>query len=90
MIASSRYSMEETERRGDEIYERKVRPLVEAGNKGKIVAIDIESEDYVVADTGLAASDQLLARNPDAEIWCIRIGYPTVHRIGGSLRSTSE
>ena len=35
-----RYSAEETARRGDEIYEREVRAWVEAGNHGKVVAID--------------------------------------------------
>ncbi len=77
-----RYSAEETARRGDEIYEQRVRPLVERGNEGKVVAIDIETGDYVLADDALAASDQLLTRRHDAEIWCVRVGYRALHRIG--------
>lgn len=38
-----RYDPEEHARRGDDIYERSVRPQVEAGNRGRIVAIDIDS-----------------------------------------------
>jgi hypothetical protein len=34
------YSKEEFARRGDELYEAQVRPQVEEGNHGKIVAID--------------------------------------------------
>ncbi|MFB2937550.1 hypothetical protein ACE1B6_20065 [Aerosakkonemataceae cyanobacterium BLCC-F154] len=34
-----RYSKEEFAERGDRIYETQIRPLVEAGNHGKIVAI---------------------------------------------------
>jgi hypothetical protein len=40
-IRQPRYSKEEFARRGDEIYERDIRPVVEAENKGKFVAIDI-------------------------------------------------
>ena len=35
-----RYSKEEFARRGDEIHASQVRPQVEEGNHGKIVAID--------------------------------------------------
>ena len=45
-----RYNPEEHARRGDDIYERSVRPQVEAGNRGKIVAIDIDSGAFEVAD----------------------------------------
>jgi hypothetical protein len=41
-LRQPRYSKEEFARRGDEIYDYQVRPQVEAGNDGKIVAIDIE------------------------------------------------
>lgn len=77
-----RYSMEEFAQRGQTLYERDIRPLVETGNKGKIVAIDIETGEYELAEDTLTASDRLYARVPDAQIWCIRIGHRAVHRIG--------
>jgi hypothetical protein len=77
-----KYSREEHARRGQEIYEQQVRPLVEAGNKGKIVAIDIDSAAFEVDDDMVAADTRLLARFPDAQIWYVRVGYPAVHRIG--------
>ena len=77
-----RYTMEEHARRGDEIYESQVRPLVEEGNHGRIVAIDIDTGAYEVADDVLAASRRLLARLPDAQPWIVRIGYAAVDRIG--------
>jgi hypothetical protein len=84
------YSAEETAKLGDEIYERQVRPLVESGNHGKIVAIDVNTSAYVVDDTALAASDRLRVQYPNAEIWFVRIGHRALHRIGGvsSLRTT--
>lgn len=77
-----RYTKEESARRGQEIYETRVRPQVEEGNKGRIVAIDIESGEFEVADDTVAAADQLLARCPDAQTWFVRIGHRAVHRFG--------
>jgi hypothetical protein len=74
--------MEEHARRGTEMYEQRVRPQVEAGNRGKIVAIDIDSGAFEVDDNLLPACERLLARLPDAQIWCVRIGYPTVYHLG--------
>ncbi|MDQ3813606.1 MAG: hypothetical protein M3347_06610 [Armatimonadota bacterium] len=87
-VKQRRYSKEEFARRGNEIYERSVRPQVEEGNQGKIVAIDIETGAFEVADDVLTASDRLLARHPDAQTWFVRIGQRGVHRFG--QRCTTE
>lgn len=79
----SRYSAEETAQRGDEIYERAIRPHVETAHYGKVVAIDIDTESYIIADNALAASERLLKQYPKAEIWCVRVGHRALHRIGG-------
>ena len=81
-----RYSMEEHARRGTELYEQQIRPQVEAGNHGKIVAIDIDSGDFELGENMLAPCEQLLTRCPDAQIWCVRIGYRGVHRFGARVR----
>src|SRR6266511_4267860 len=77
-----RYTREDHARLGRDIYEHNVRSQVEAGNAGRIVAIDIEEGDFAVADSTLSASEALLAKRPDAQIWCVRIGSPAVHRLG--------
>jgi hypothetical protein len=77
-----RYSKEEFARRGDEIYESQVRHQVEEGNHGKIVAIDIETGAFELADDTMAATRQLYERLPDAQPWVVRIGYRAVHRFG--------
>ena len=74
---------EETARLGDEIYDRAIRHRVEAEHHGKIVAIDVDSGDYTVADTGLAASERLRKLRPDADVWCLRIGYGVLRHFGG-------
>ena len=77
-----RYSKEEHARRGTALYEQIVRPQVEAGNDGKVAALDVDSGAFEVAEDTLTASQRLLARCPDAQIWCVRIGRPAVHRFG--------
>lgn len=81
-VRHPRYSKEEHARRGGDIYEQRVRPQVEAGNEGKVVAIDVETGAFEVAGDTLTASERLLARCPDAQIWCVRIGHRAVHRLG--------
>jgi hypothetical protein len=77
-----RYSKEEFAQRGTEIYETLVRPQVEEGNHGKIVAIDIETKAFELANDTMTASDRLLEQYPEAQIWCVRIGHKGVHRFG--------
>ncbi len=79
-----RYSKEEHARRGDDIYERHVRPHVEADNQGRIVAIDVDTGAFEVAEDTLTTSQRLLTRYPDAQIWCVRVGHRGVHRFGRS------
>lgn len=77
-----RYSKDEAARRGEAIYKERVKPQVEKGNLGRIVAIDVHTGDFELGDDALAASDRLLARCPDAHAWFVRIGHRAVHRFG--------
>ena len=80
-VHKPKYTKDEYAQRGTDIYERNIRPIIEEGNRGKIVAIDIESGNYEIADDTLIASDRLFLRLPEAQIWFVRFGYPAVHRI---------
>ena len=83
-----RYSKEEFAQRGDALYDSQIRSQVEEGNHGKIVAIDIETGAFEVADDLLTASKLLCARVPDAQTWFIRIGHLAVDLFGArSLRT---
>jgi hypothetical protein len=81
-VRQPRHSKEEFARRGDKIYESQVRQQVEDGNHGRIVAIDIETGSFELADDTMAATRQLYERLPDAQPWVVRIGYRAVHRFG--------
>ena len=76
------YTKEETAQRGNTLYETQIRSQVEADNHGKIIAIDIESGAFEIAEDTMTASDRLLEHHPDAVIWRIRIGHRAMHRFG--------
>ena len=77
-----RYSKEEFARRGDEIYDRDIAPQARTEDRGKFVAIDIETGDYEIASDELTAADGLLVRHPDAQIWLRRLGFSYTYRFG--------
>ena len=79
----AKFSAEDVQARGEEIYERQIRPNVEAGNKGKFVVIDIETGEYEVDDDDLEATKRALAKRPDAILFGLRVGYPTAYTLGG-------
>lgn len=81
-VRQRRYSKEELARRGQELYESGIRQQVEAGNEGRIVAIDIETGAFEVADQVLPATDRLFERYPNAQPWVIRIGHRAVYHFG--------
>lgn len=76
------YTKVEHARLGTEIYEQRVSSQLSADQFGKIVAIDVESGEFEVADQTVAAAQRLMARRPDAQIWFVRIGHQGVHRFG--------
>ncbi len=77
-----RYSKEELAKRGQTLYNDRIRQQVEAGNKGKIVAIDIETGAFEVDNNVLPATNRLFQRHPNAQPWVIRIGYRAVYHFG--------
>ena len=85
-VPQPRYSKEEFARRGDEIYERDLRSHVEAGNEGKFIVIDIETGAYEIDADELVASDRLLARHPDAQVWLRQVGSRYARRFGTGSR----
>jgi len=89
-VSQPRYSKEEFARRGDEIYERDLRLHVEAGNEGKFIVFDIETGAYEIDADELVASDRLLARHPDAQVWLRQVGSRYARRFGtGSRRNVA-
>ncbi len=68
--------------RGHALYARRIRPKLAGEKKGRVVALDLRSEDFQVGDNALEAARGLKARQPKADIWLERIGYPGLYRLG--------
>ena len=83
----ARYSREEFARRGQEIYEREVRPSLQPTDEGKFVAIDIESGSYELDRDDYAATERLLARRPGAQMWLTQVGQRAAYRLGARSAS---
>jgi len=81
-VRQPRYSKEEAARRGDEIYDRDVRSLVEPQHTGEIVAIDLDTGAWEVDPDQDTAADRLEARMPDAQIMVMRVGSRYITRFG--------
>lgn len=73
---------DEVVRRGQEIYERDIRPKVEAGNQGKFLVINIETGEYEMDADDLAAAKRAKARFGNAALFTMRIGHPAAYRLG--------
>ncbi len=89
-LSKRRYSKEEFAQRGDTAYESAVRPRLKPEDKGRFVAVDIETSEFEIDDDELTAGDRLHARLPEAQIWIVRVGSRYVHRFGGRDRRESR
>ena len=78
---TARYSREEFARRGQEIFDRTVRPTLRADQDGQFVAIDIESGGYEIDPGDYTATERLLRRCPDAQAWLMQVGQPAAYRL---------
>ena len=79
-------SREEVAKRARQWYENSIRQQVEIEEKiGKMVLIDVESGDYEIDDNGLKAAHKLSAKNPNARLFGIRIGYNVAVSFGGIM-----
>lgn len=68
--------------RGQKLYEEKLKAILEPAQKGKFVAIEVESGDYFLADTLLEALQKGKEKYPDRLLHTVRVGYEGVFKMG--------
>ena len=81
-------------KRGERIYEERLKVVLEPGEAGRVVAIHIPSHDYFIGDSILEAVDRLRKKHPGtgrSEVYTRGIGDRAVvrahtPRIAGSPR----
>jgi len=72
--------MSELSQKGENIYQTHILPNLSVEKlKGKIVAIETESEDYFIEDTVLKAVMLARKQYPQQKFFCKRVGYKTVY-----------
>jgi hypothetical protein len=81
---------EERARRGRALYEERIRPRVEAGNRGKFLVINLDSGDFEMDESDLVAGQKADARFGSAAQLMLRVGYPAAYYLGGQSNREAE
>ena len=66
--------------KGERQYQR-LRPKLEPRHKGQILAIEVESGQYVVGKDELKVALKAVKKFPGRKFSFFRIGYPAVHKL---------
>lgn len=77
-----RYPKEEFGRRGRALYDKLIRETYERTHDRQFVAIDIETGEFEVDESEIAAGRRLRARLPQAQTWMTKIGSRHLRRFG--------
>lgn len=73
-MSDSRIPEDEIVPRGEDIYEREIRPKLGPEHEGKFVVVDVESGDYEVSDDDEEADGRLEKRRPGALTFILLVG----------------
>jgi hypothetical protein len=68
--------------KGTEIYDSRLKQLLEPDHVGEYVVINVDTGEYELDKDRLAASDRAAARHPGARLYATRVGYRTIGRLG--------
>lgn len=80
------WTVEEVAARAKKLYADNIRSQVECkDNIGKMVVIDAETGEYAVDRSGIHSAIALKAKNPNARLFTIRIGYDVAVAFGGNI-----
>jgi len=86
---TERLSSDEICSRGQHLYEKSIRPLVETTHNGEFLVLDLQSGEYEIDKDEVAASDRATAKHPTGRFYILRIGAPAAHRLGTHYRPST-
>ena len=76
--------------RGIERYERDLRQVVDIdSNRSKILVLDVDTGEYAIASEHLVAIDKLREVRPKGVFYSLRIGFPTLGKVGGGWKQSA-
>ncbi|WP_309738383.1 hypothetical protein [Chamaesiphon sp. OTE_20_metabat_361] len=85
------WTVEEVATRAKKLYADNIRSQVEhEENIGKMVVIDAQTGEYAVDRSGIHSAIALKAKNPNARLFTIRIGYDVAVSFGGNSDRVSN
>ena len=87
-MSHPRYTSEEIARRGQALYEERLRAAVDARDRGKFLVLDVETGEYELDVDEVAALQRAKRKRPDAVLYILRIGYPAAYRIGRTVSAS--
>ncbi len=77
-----KYTSEEISRRGQILYDQKVRSEIADCEKGKFLVLNIETGEYEIDADELTALQRAKTKQNDAPLYMLRIGHPAAYRLG--------
>ena len=77
---------EQVARKGEEIYIKKLKSILEPKENGRFVAIDVISEEYFLGDTVLEALEKAREKYSDRLFHTIKIGYQGIFKMGSYVK----
>jgi hypothetical protein len=82
MPMQTKLSPDEFAIQGEAWYER-LKSQIEPENFGRYLAVNIETGEYEVGDDFILPTERLLSREPNAELYALRVGYRAIGCIKG-------
>ncbi len=85
------WTLQEVAQRAKKLYENSIRQQVEYGdNIGKMIVIDVETDEYGIDKTGVETALKLKQKNPNARLFTMRIGYDVAVSFAGGIERTIQ
>ena len=74
--------------RGEKIYKEDLRSILEPEHNGKYVVIDVDTGEYEIDASHLAASRRAHQKKPGTVFFVTRVGFGAMGRLGGVTRTS--
>lgn len=69
--------------RGQRLYDERLKAQLEPEHNGRFCAIEPDSAQYFLGNTGAEALNAAHAALPEKKFYLVRVGSPTAYKIGG-------
>lgn len=80
---------EQIAEKGQKIYNEKLKTTLEASQKGKFVAVEVETGEHFISDTLLGALQEARTKYPNKLFHTIKIGSEGVFKMGSYAKNLS-